>query len=179
MNNPRCGTPPFGGDGGGTILAPAILLVVEVVFAKQLVATLVESALAPVLCPEASAGNGSLGGLSGTCDLFDALPARRGEGGGEPRESQLLRFACCCGQTQGEAKFAATSAFGFVLQSAYVVFPLLVVVVAVDPSHPEAISMPLALLLADLIFLKRVDVGIVIEDDGAQTMSQQPLDNGR
>ena len=60
-----------------------------------------------------------------------------------------------------------------------VVLPLLVVVVAVDPLQSEALGMSLALLLANLVFLAWEDIGIVIENGGAQTVCKHPLNNGR
>lgn len=38
--------------------------------------------------------------------------------------------------------------------------------------------MPFALRLADLIFLTRVDVGVIVVDCGCIVVGQQPLDDG-
>ncbi len=38
--------------------------------------------------------------------------------------------------------------------------------------------MPLTLVLTDLVFLERVDIGIEVIDDGFDLMRQQPFDDG-
>ena len=59
-------------------LASAVLLVVEIVFAEELVATFLKSVLAPILWPEGSALHGFLGCKSGLVDLLQIFPTRRG-----------------------------------------------------------------------------------------------------
>ena len=51
------------------------------------------------------------------------------------------------------------------------------VVVTVYPLNTQTFCMTLALLLADFILLKRVDVGVEIEDGGTDVVLQHPLDN--
>ena len=53
------------------------------------------------------------------------------------------------------------------------------VVVAVDPFYAEALGMPLALTLSYLILLQRKYIGVEIEDNGRDVMTEQPLDDGR
>ena len=52
------------------------------------------------------------------------------------------------------------------------------VVVTINPSDAKTFCMTFALLLADFILLKRVDVGVEIEDGGMDVVLQHPLDNG-
>ena len=113
--------------------AAAVLLVVEVVFAEQLVTAFVETALAPVLRPEFGIGDGGLGFQSGGGNLLDALPARRCQRGGKEVQALTTGFTGCCREAKLEAQAAAAAALGFALQSADAVEPLLVVVVAINP----------------------------------------------
>lgn len=50
--------------------------------------------------------------------------------------------------------------------------------VLVYPLYAETFRMPFGLVLADLIFLERVDVRIEIVDDRRDIMRQQPLYDG-
>ena len=52
------------------------------------------------------------------------------------------------------------------------------VVVTINPSDAETFCMTFALLLADIVFLTRIDVGIEVEDGGTDVVLQHPLDNG-
>ena len=79
------------------------------------------------------------------------------------------------GKAQAEAVQASSSPLGLVLQSRYVGKPALVVVVAVYPSYAELLSVALALFLPHLVFLSRIDVGIIIEYCGTDTVCQHPF----
>ena len=50
--------------------------------------------------------------------------------------------------------------------------------IIVYPLYAETFRMPFGLVLADLVFLERVDVRIEIVDDGRDIMRQQPLYDG-
>ena len=160
-------------------LAAAVLLVVEAILLEQLVATVLQSALAPVLIPERGAGNGLLRRLPCPVDLLQALPSAGGQGGSEVTDSQLRGFTCRGQQSHAEALLTTESSFGLVLQPANALQPRVVVVVAVNPADTQRFGMALALVLTDVVLLSRPDVWIVIEDSGAHVMQQQPLHNGR
>ena len=118
------------------------------VLLEQLVATILQTALAPVLCPEAREGGAHprplpkgwevgdyfLGSKTGTVDLLETLPAAGGQRGGKIRDAELLSLAGGSGKTQGKALFAATATLGFVLQSADMLQPRRMVVVVVNPA---------------------------------------------
>ena len=53
------------------------------------------------------------------------------------------------------------------------------VVVTVNPTDAEALGMALALPFANLVFLARPDVGVIIEDRGAHAVGHEPLDDCR
>lgn len=154
------------------------MLVVEIVFAEELVAAVLESSLSPVLCPEGGAFDGLLGGESCLADLLEAFPAGGGEGGGEVGDAECLCLECCGGEAYAEALEASGAAFGFVFQSLDLLEPLLVVVVAVYPSDAEAVGMSLAFVLSDVVFLKGVDVGVEVEDGGTDVVLEHPFDDG-
>ena len=63
-------------------------------------------------------------------------------------------------------------------RTAHVVEPRLVVVVAINPRYAKTLGMSLTFMLANLVFLTRKDIGIVMKNSGAHTMLQQPLDDG-
>ena len=163
---------------GHAELAAAILLVVEAILAQQLVAAVAEAALTPVLRPEHGAWHGGLGRMAGKGDLLQALPARRGQRGGEMNDAQLASLAGGGQQTHVEALLAAAATLRLMLQARHMAAPRLVVVVAVDPRQAQALGVALALLLADGVFLLGIDVGIEIVDGGADAIGQHPLNNG-
>lgn len=68
-------------------LAAAVLLVVEGIIFQELVAAVLKTTLAPVLCPEEGGGDGGLGRETCLGDLVEAFPTGRGEGGGEVGDS--------------------------------------------------------------------------------------------
>ena len=78
-------------------------------------------------------------------------------------------------QTQTETELATSATFGLLLQPADRSEPLGVVVVGVYPSYTEALGMSLALVFACLVFLKRIDVWVIIIYGGTHSMLQQPL----
>ena len=161
-----------------TELTSAVLLVVEAILAQQLVAPVAESSLAPVLGPEHRAGHGLLGRQTGSGDLLDALPSRRGQRGGEILQPQLARLLGGSCETQGEAAQTAAAALRLILQTADATAPRRMVIVAVNPRQAEALGMALALLLADVVFLAGEDVGIVVKDGGTHAILQHPFHDG-
>ena len=161
----------------GRELASAVLLVIEVVLLEQLVATLLESALAPVLSPELGSWSNLFCHMSCPLYLFQTLPATGGQRGGEIAEAQLLSLESCLGQSQRKALLTAQSPFGLVLQPANACTPPFVVIVTVYPFQSQTPGMALTLVLADLVFLARPDIGIEIEDGGTHAISHQPLHN--
>jgi hypothetical protein len=50
--------------------------------------------------------------------------------------------------------------------------------VIVYPSYPQTLGMTLRFVLADLVFLTREDIRVVIVDDGLYMMRQQPFYDG-
>jgi hypothetical protein len=86
-------------------------------------------------------------------------------------------FASYCRETQLEAQTAATAAFRFALQSADAVEPLLVVVITIYPADAQRVGMTLAFVLTDVVFLTRIDVGVIIKYGRADVVSQHPLYN--
>ena len=52
------------------------------------------------------------------------------------------------------------------------------VIVPVNPADAKTLRMSLAFILADVVFLTRVDVGVEVEDGGADVVLEHPLDDG-
>ena len=52
------------------------------------------------------------------------------------------------------------------------------IVVAVNPWDIEAFGMAFAFVLADFVFFAGIDVGVKIEDGGANVVLEHPLDDG-
>ena len=94
-----------------TEFTATILLIVEGIFTQQLVAAVAQSSLPPVLCPEHRAGYAGLGCEPCFSDLFDTLPARRCQGGGEMNHAKTLGLPGCLQESEPEALQAAASAF--------------------------------------------------------------------
>ena len=185
-------------EGVETEFATAVLLVVEVVFTEQLVATFLQTALAPVLGPEKGVGgmrwyritlnsgerggrwgDGLLGKEPSLVDLVEALPTGGGEGGGKIGDSEGLGLEGGGGETNAEALEAAGTPFGFVFKTLDLLEPGLMVVITVYPGDVEAVGMTLALILADIVFFAGVDVGVKVKDSGTDIVLEHPLHDGR
>lgn len=158
--------------------AAAVLLVVELVFAEELVAAVLEAAFAPVLGPEGGAFDSLLGLEARLSDLVKAFPAGGGKGGGEVGDAKLLGLEGGGGEADAEALEAAGAAFGLVFKALDLLEPAVVVIVAINPRDVEAVGMAFALVFADVVFLARVDVGVEVEDGGADVVLKHPFDNG-
>ena len=115
------------------------------------------------------------GGPARFVDLVEALPARRGEGGGEQAEAVLGGIGGRGLQTQGEAAQAAAAAFGLVLQALHGGQPPGVVVVGVHKVQALAGNEADGLLFARFVFLARIDVGVAVKDGGAYAVGQHTL----
>ena len=90
-------------------------------------------------------------------------------------------FRCisgCTEQAQLEALKAAGPALGLTLKAFYATLPPGVVVVGINYLKTKCCRIFGALLLADLIFLKGVDVGIAVVDGGGVAIGQHPLYDG-
>ena len=163
-------------------LTAAILLVIKSIFLEQLVATLLQATLAPVLRPEVNilrvCIDCFLSCEPSTVNLFQTLPTAGGQRGGEIRNAEFLCLTGCRRQTHKEALLTAMSTLRFTLKSLDTATPRGVVVVAINPLNAQRLSVAFTLVLADVILLARPDIGIVIENRGAHTIGQQPLDNG-
>ena len=134
-----------------------------------------QSAFAPVALPEGDALYLTGGPEACLVDLVEGFPSAGGECGGEGGEVEFLAFACRAQQTEFEALQAATAPFGLVLQSPYVTEPGLMVVVIVDDGEAELMGITRYLILADEVFLLRIDVGVAIVDYRLVVVCQHPL----
>ena len=114
-------------------LATAVLLIVEIIFVEQLVATILKSTLAPILCPEDGAWNSCLGAQTSLRDLLKTLPTGRGECGGEILQAQCFGLQGGNLQPIGEALETTTASLRFTLQSTNSLEPALMVIVAINP----------------------------------------------
>lgn len=161
-----------------TKFTATILLIVEAIFTQELVPTVAESSLTPVLRPELSAGHCLLRRQAGSSNLLKTLPPRRSQRGGEVAQPQLTGLLRRSQQPHVEALLTAAAALGLMFQSLHAAAPSLVVVVAVNPCQAETLGMAFALLLADVVLLAGPDVGIKIEDSGAHAVLQHPLHDG-
>ena len=148
------------------------MLVVEVVFVEELVAAVLKTSFAPVLCPEGSAFYGLLGCQSCLGDLLKALPTGGGEGGGEVGDAKCPGLDGCGSETNAEALQTTPSAFGLVLETLDLLKPLFMVVVTIYPRDVETVGMAFTFILADVVFLARVDVGVEVENCGTNVMCQ-------
>jgi hypothetical protein len=52
------------------------------------------------------------------------------------------------------------------------------VVITVNPLNTKTLSMPFTLILANLVFLTRVDIGIIVENGRLYIMGKHPLHDG-
>lgn len=110
--------------------------------------------------------------------LLETLPAAGGQRGGKPADAQFMGFAGSGYESQREALLAATPTLRLAFQAKDAVQPLFVVIVTINPLNSEAFGMAFALVLADLVLLKGVDIGIIIEYGGTHTIIEQPFNNG-
>ena len=73
-------------------------------------------------------------------------------------------------ETEVEALEAARASFWLLLKSCYLLQPCFVVVVAINPLQAKGFGMAFAFGFADVVFLAWVDVGIEIENGGADVV---------
>lgn len=163
----------------GRKLTPTVLLVIELILLEQLVPAFLQSSLAPVLCPEHGSRYLSHGFLSCPFYLFQTLPTTGGQCGSKIAEAKFLSLTGRFRQSQRKALLTAQSPLRLVFQPANACTPSFMVIIAINPFQPQALSMALTLVLADLIFLTRPDIGVEIEDGGTHAIRHQPFNNGR
>ena len=144
-------------------LATAVLLVIEVKFFQQLIPPFIKAALAPVLRPERRLRHRRLCQMTCTLNLFQTLPSAGGQCRGEIADTECLGLLRRGRQPQQETLFAASSSLRLSLQSAHILSPLLVIIVAIDPGQTQPLRMTFTLLFADLVLLPGPDIRIVIE----------------
>ena len=84
----------------------------------------------------------------------------------------------CAQEPELEAFEAAASPFGLVFKALDAFQPVLVVVVRIYDLQTEGLGIAGALVLADLIFLARVDIWIAVIYDGSDSVFHQALYDG-
>ena len=177
----------YGIVGGYGEFTAAVLLIVEVVLLQKLVATLLKATLTPVLSPEDYAGRCHRCScidqlfclVAGALYLLQALPTAGSQCGSKIFDAKFLGLLGCLDESQGKALFTAAASLRLALQSTDPLSPAFVIVVTINPPEPQTLCMTLALLLADFVFLARIDIGIVIKNGRAYIVLHQPLDDGR
>ena len=160
-------------------LTTAVLLVIKIVLTEQLVATILQATLAPVLCPKDSSFNGSLGRQTRLGNLLKTLPTGRGERRSEIGQPKLSCLQSGSLQAESETLQATAASLGLTLQSSDNLQPLLMIVVAINPLQSKTLCMPFTFLLADFILLTREDIWIEIIYGGTDVMSKHPLHDSR
>ena len=84
----------------------------------------------------------------------------------------------CAQEPEFEALETPSSPFGLVFKALDAFKPGLVVVVSIYDLQTEGLGIAGALVLADLIFLARVDIWIAVIYDGSDPVFHQTLDDG-
>ena len=84
----------------------------------------------------------------------------------------------CAQEPELEALETASSPFGLVFQTFDAFQPVLVVIVRIYDLQAKGFGIAGALVLADLIFLARVDIWIAVIYDGSDSVLHQALDDG-
>ena len=93
-------------------------------------------------------------------------------------DTQLPRLEGGGCETDAEALLAASATLWLLFKPPDLGEPSCVVVVAIYPTDAKRFGMPLAFVLADVVFFKRKDVGVEIEDGGTNVVLEHPLNNG-
>ncbi len=157
------------------VLTSAVLLVVETVFAEELVAALLKSAFAPVLCPKERTWHGLLRGEASFCDLVESLPSRGCKCCRKDAKSKFLRLFCSLQKSYAKTFEAPPAAFWLSLKARNSLAPCFVVVVAVYPLDVQRLCVAFALVLARLILLAWEYVRIIIEYCGLKSVCEHPF----
>jgi hypothetical protein len=121
--------------------------------------------------------------------LVEVFPTGRGERSSEERNAEFLCLLRSSRKAIIKTRLAALPALRFVLQTLHGREPFFMAIpawpavsgdspVVIYPLYAERLRMPFGLVLADLVFLERVDVRIEIVYDGRDIMRQQPLYDG-
>lgn len=143
-----------------------------------MVAAVLQSSFAPVLCPEKGGRYCGLGLKAGLGNLVEAFPARGCESGGEVGDAECLCLKGCRCEAYTETLLATGTSFWLLLKSADGLQPCFMVVVAVYPRDSETFGMTLALVLSDFVLFVWKDVGIEVEYGGTDVVLKHPFDNG-
>lgn len=157
----------------------AITLVVEIIFLDDSDAAFAQSALAPILLPPLHIGIMGDGIVSGFIYLLQTLPAAGGQGSGNDRKAMFMSITGRIKQPHPEAAEASAAPLRLILHTFDVAKPCLVVIIGIDNLQAEGQGIARTFLLADVVFLQRIDVGVAIIDDGSNSMLHQTFDNGR
>ena len=93
-------------------------------------------------------------------------------------DAQQAGLESCGCETDAETLLAARSPLRLLFKPPDLGEPSCVVVVAIYPTDAKCFSMSFAFVLADVVFFKRKDVGVEIEDGGTNVVLEHPLNNG-
>ena len=152
------------------VFAAAVLLVVEVQFADELVAAVLEAAFAPVLTPPGDS-DGREGGVDGVAspaaggiDLRQVFPAGRCKSGGEDGVAVLRGVTGGTEEAVLEARLAARAALGLVLEpQRRAAAPVCVLVIVIDDFEPERLRVARALVLSVPVLLEGEYIGVGVD----------------
>lgn len=164
--------------------AAAVELVVEAVFADNLLAALLESALAPVsVPPEHLRSNVSVNfcarPLPGSVYLVNVLPAGGGEGRAYDLEAVFTGILCGVQEPHPEAFRAAAAPLRLALQPFHAGEPAGVFIIRINNLQAQRLCIAAAFVLAYKIFLLRIYIRVAVIYDRLYTAAQQALDYGR
>lgn len=140
--------------------AAAVLLLVELLFAVDLLHAVAAAVLAPVVAP---VGEVELfgGHLTGTGDLVEVLPTRKAEAGGDSVVALILCYLGGNDEAVEKAHAAADAFFWFEFHATGEAEPAGSVVVAILEGDAFLLAEGDVVGLAEFVLLTGVDVGVV------------------
>mmetsp|Transcript_12864 Transcript_12864/g.30211 ORF Transcript_12864/g.30211 Transcript_12864/m.30211 type:complete len:220 (-) Transcript_12864:931-1590(-) len=153
----------------------AVFLLVEVLALADLDHARRAATLAPVVFPVHHTWVLGRRTHAAVVDLLHVLPTRYTQRTGDHRKAMLMRIQRRALEAHVEAHGAAHAALGLVLHPPGPLEPVVPIVVGIDEGHAELLGEADVLVLAQLVFLERMDVGVVEEDGVVDARGQHGL----
>jgi hypothetical protein len=154
-------------------------LIVKIIPRQERASSFVEPSLSPVPVEKSNVGQVGDSALTGSGDLREILPARRGEGRGEQPDPSFAREESGSARPDLETPGAPGAAFRLALEAGDGGEPGGVIVLAGNDLQPKGSSVARALHRPAIVLLAGKNIGIKIEQHGANIAIHQPLDDSR
>ena len=110
--------------------------------------------------------------------LFQTFPTAGSKRSSDNRESMFVGITCGFLQSHLETTQATASSFRLLLHSCHSTTPGIMIIIGIYNFQSQGLGIPRTFVLADNVFLQRINIGITIIDNRSDTMLHQALYDG-